>query len=255
WLFYLRDFWPQFWAYTLGLPKLAGIPLLAVVAGTFLLALHKKQLSKPWILLLLVFGVNFLTLRYYWGERFFGYLQFLHPFIFLFTGFVLWKILSFNRLLGILTLVALVVAMLPASIRELPADYPNLMARKDLALIKQVLPDQPIRIYSCKRRAFSRTIALAYLLHVDKTLTGVGGTALGYWDADCGYPPTASVNSYSQTPVINQLESFYPNLPSSSLIKLTHATPSALVSSGWGDPVTPKGIFEATVRWWFREQP
>lgn len=255
WLWYLRDFWPQFWAYTLGLPKLAGIPLLAILALTFAAALRKKLLSKPWILLLVAFGVNFLMLRYYWGERFFGYLQFLHPFIFLFTGFVLWKLLSFNRLLGILTLVALVVAMLPASIRELPADYPNLMARKDLALIKQVLPNQQIRIYSCKRRGFSRTIALAYLLHIDNALTGEGGTALGYWDADCGYPPTASVNPYSQTPVIKQLESFYPNLPSSSLIKLTHATPSALMEAGWGDPITPKGMFDATVRWWFREQP
>lgn len=255
WLWYLRDFWPQFWAHTVGLPKVTGIPLLAVVAGTFLLALRKKQLAKPWILLLIVFGINFLALRYYWGERFFGYLQFLHPFIFLFTGFVLWKLLSFSRLLGMLATAGLIIAILPASIRELPADYPNLMARKDLALVKQVLPNQQIRIYSCKRRGFSRTIALAYLLHIEKRLTDQGGTALGYWDADCGYPATASVNPYSQTPVINQLESYYPNLPSSALIKLTHATASALMQAGWGDPITPKGMFDATVRWWFREQP
>lgn len=256
WLWYIRDFWPEFWSHSLGLPKLASIP---VIIGFFLvifLDFRKKRLPKRFIPLFIVFAGNFLWLRYYWGQRYFGYLLYLHPFIFLFTAYLFWKLITTPRtkIVGIVSFLVLVGTMLPASIRELPADYPNVQARKSVQAIKGYFPDKQFRIYSCKRHDFGRTIAVAFLLSTENRLDEAG-TGLGFWDPDCGYPPTQSVNTLSETPVIKQLESLYPNIPSTSLVNLSYATPSALVQSGWGDPISPRRIFESTVRWWFREQP
>ena len=255
WLWYLRDFWPQFWAHTLGLPLVAGIPLIAVIVLTIILAIKHERPSKQWVLLCIAFGVNFLMLRYYWGERFFGYLQFLHPFLFLFTGFALWNIFRWNRWLGLAAMATLVVFSMPTSIRELQPDWGQKVAREDVAILKEMFPNQSIRVYSCKRRNFSQTIAVVYLLHVEHRISGDSGPAVGYGDDQCGYPPTDAINKFSPIPVAEQLKSLYPDIPKTSLINLTHATPSALAASGWGEPITPKGMFDATVRWWFREQP
>lgn len=256
WLWYIRDFWPEFWSHSLGLPKFASTPVILGFIMTVFWDVRKKQFPKFFIPLFVVFSANFLWLRYYWGQRFFGYLLYLHPFIFIFTAYVIWKLIIApkTKIVGLLSFLILVVAILPAGLRELPADYPNAQARKSTRAIKEFFPDKQFRIYSCKRHDFSRTIAVAFLLSTENRLSE-DGIALGFWDADCSYPPTQSVNQFGQIPVIKQLESVYPNIPSTSLVNLSHATPSALVQSGWGDPITPRRIFESTVRWWFREQP
>ena len=149
----------------------------------------------------------------------------------------------------------LVVFSMPTSIRELQPDWGQKVAREDVAILKEMFPNQSIRVYSCKRRNFSQTIAVVYLLHVEHRISGDSGPAVGYGDDQCGYPPTDAINKFSPIPVAEQLKSLYPDIPKTSLINLTHATPSALAASGWGEPITPKGMFDATVRWWFREQP
>src|SRR3989344_5367997 len=89
WLFYVRDFWPSFWADALGVPVWFATFLIIVFSIFVIRSFYKRKLPIGMILLIAAFLFNFILLRYYWGPRFFGYLNFLRPFVFVFTAFAI----------------------------------------------------------------------------------------------------------------------------------------------------------------------
>lgn len=261
WLFYLRDFWPEFWSFTLGIPKIIGITLAIGSGLTIVWFLTKKLLPKPFILLLIAFGLNFLILRYYWGQRYMGYLQFLHPFIFLFSAFPIFTLINnrATKLVGFIVLLTTIGFILPITWRELPPDYPNSVARKEVEIIKNTFPGKEIGFYNCKNQRWSHTIAAVFMLNLNHVLSDNSEIKLGFLELDadfkCDYPPSDKFDPNSLLSKDQQYDLLYPLLPNTKIINFSEASPAALKLTGWGEPITPEKIFENTVRWWFREQP
>lgn len=256
WLFYLRDFWPSFWAFTLGLPKFASFLIVGGFSCLVGFRVIKKLFSGAFLAILVSFLFNFLILRYYWGERFMGYLYYLSPYVFLFTGFVLWSMLShkFMKYPGVVILVVIVVAMIRTSLVEMRPDEFNLEIRKKTEkIITQFPPYQKFHLYNCKRYNWDQTQAIAYLLY-SKGLLSDDGIIIGLPDNVCNYPVTDLVDIKSDIPVAKQLEIIFPKLSDAEVVNLNQASESAILAAEWG-PVTPRAVYESTVRWWFHEQP
>ena len=119
WLFYVRDFWPSLWADVIGTPKYFGFIFMALVALTLLYQFYKKRLSAPLLLLAIAFFINFVAMRYYWGERFFGYFNFFRPYFFVFTGYIFYffyKEFKKLRIAIILVFAGLLLIILPKNL-------------------------------------------------------------------------------------------------------------------------------------------
>src|SRR3989344_6642995 len=102
WLTFGLRFIPGFWSYVIGTPFAVGLFILIVsflIAIKMFISMIQRNLKNniSFIILFLSFAIQIVLLRYYRGEKFFGYLQFLHPYIFIFTGFVYYKIVTFIR--------------------------------------------------------------------------------------------------------------------------------------------------------------
>ncbi|OGH11152.1 MAG: hypothetical protein A2857_04065 [Candidatus Levybacteria bacterium RIFCSPHIGHO2_01_FULL_36_15] len=88
WSIYLKSFWPELWAVTLGVLKILGTGLALAFLVVLSIKGYQKKLPKPLIFLLITFFFNFILLRYYWGDRHVVYFSYLHPFIFIFSAYV-----------------------------------------------------------------------------------------------------------------------------------------------------------------------
>lgn len=235
WLFYLRDFWPAFWAYCLSVPSAIGgliIALFSLIAGFQLI---KKKLSEEMLLLLLAFGFNFILLRFYWGERNFGYLQYFYPFIFLFSGFVFWHLckVKWVKYFSILGLVLVIVLALGKSLKELDPNLWSLEMKRQTNMIKKAYPDEQFVLYNCQGKYKIRSQAMAFLLASEGRLSD-SGRKIGLRNPDC--------------PLLAPL------IPDSEAFDFSSFSEEFLLKSGWG-PISPKVVFDSTVRWWFKEKP
>src|SRR3989338_4104355 len=82
----------------------------------------KKKLSRNLIILISAFLINFILLMYYWGPRFFGYLNFLRPFVFIFTTFAILNLRYKKIYLGLILLPLIIFFSYPRVISELKKD-------------------------------------------------------------------------------------------------------------------------------------
>jgi hypothetical protein len=255
WLTYLTDFWPNLWSYDFGIPNRIGIIFGLLTSGIIGYALFKRQLSLVYKLIITAFIIHFIMLRYYWGERFVGYMQYLNPYIFLFGGFIFWQMINKPKLkiFGLITFIITISLMIPASIRELKPDINTIPIWNDVAGIEKQYPQQKFQIYNYKREDWDRAQAIAYLLYSRKLLSK-DGIPLGICKEPCNLPPIETINPESEITVDVQLQKKLPVLSFANVRLLTEASPTALVTNGWAK-VDEHTIYDRTVKWWYQEQP
>jgi hypothetical protein len=259
WLFYLRDFWPEFWAYTFGLPKIGAIGMIALSLGVLCWQTVRGKLSSVWKILLVLFAIQFLMLRYYWGERFMGYLQYLHPYLFLATAIVFERLRHVrwgNVLLGI-ALVAFVGGTVGVSLRELKPDEFSLDAgRRAETIMREYPSEKGYRIYSCSRSGWDNTQAIAYMLYIRGKLKP-DGMAIGIPAVCRGnlLLPESRIMVSTLPDTKKQIaNSVYPPIPHFDAVDISAASDEVRKNAGFSE-VSPMTLYDSTVRWWFREQP
>ena len=250
WLFYLRDFWPSYWADVIGVSAIFSSIIVVVFILIIIRRITKKKLPIYMLLVLIAFAFNFILLRYYWGPRFFGYLNFLRPFVFLFTGYVFFTIYkTINKKYALLLIAAfLAIIILPKSIKHLDIDPFSTEMIKRVQAIEINYPDKKFKVYGCKG-VFSgwhtaTTKSLIFLLE-SKNKFSDSGIKLGVHDASCKY---ASLESLK----INDKK--YPLISNTGIIDFSRATDGWLKETGW-IPISFRSISDEITRWWFKEQP
>src|SRR6185369_10102861 len=240
WLFYVRDFWPSFWAYVFGLPYAAGVITFALALLNLGWLWIKKRLDVQTFLLTVAFLCNFILLRYYWGERGFGYHQFLYPILFIFFTYLIWSItkIKFGVFISIGVLLVLFVYMLPVSVDKLKTEAFEAEMQRQKMLITEKYPDQKLILYNCKDtnkvRAKAITLMLAYEKKIDTS-----GKKIGLIGGDCLFPKKKTGN-------------VYPN--DGFTVDFSSASEENILKTGW-IPITPERVSKSVTRWWFTEQP
>lgn len=245
WLFYLRDFWPGFWADTFGVPTLFGKILMSFSGIVIVYLFIKKRLSKEFVMLCVAFTFNFILLRYYWGERFFGYLNFMRPYVFIFTAYSLVQIWQKRmlKIIPILVLIAFVYYSLPRiKFDAAPDPFSQQMIQK-ISLVERQTGNKKYQIYTCGETYDggynAETFSLAFIAELHKKFS-TGAEKIGYWREGCQLP--------------SKNKKLYPQIDDTNLLILSEATEKELADNGW-QALSFSSIYDQYARWWFKLQP
>lgn len=245
WLFYVRDFWPGFWADSFGIPVLfASISMIssaAVIGYLFI----KKRLSLPLLLLVIAFLCNFILLRYYWGPRFYGYLNFLRPFVFIFAAtpiYYIWRI-RFGQIASILILFTILYFAAPRIKQDMAADSFSEGMYKQMNIAREKIGYKSYDVYGCSKNWTGSYIAQTYTMVFINELhnnQSSPSAKLGLATTLCENP---TVDDKEATP-LNEL----------GVMDFSKASESELLAKGWGT-ISFKAIYNDSARWWFNIQP
>lgn len=237
WLFYIRDFWPSFVSYSLGVDKIIGsIGTFAILIS--IITVVRKTFRSKLFFLTIAFIFNFLLLRYYTGPRGYSYLEYMYPFVFIFVAYFLKnliKLIYLGKYLSYLTIALLFAFMLEKSITLLSPDQFNVYMQKQAGVLATY--NGYLSFYNCKNNYKFRTESIVYLLSLRNKLSD-NGRKLAFKDKRC-------LNSSGENSEI------FGNL---GILDLSSASLTELSKKEWGH-ISPKVIYNSTVRWWFNEQP
>lgn len=236
WLTFLGKFWPDFWSYALGIPFVASFSAMLACALILPIRFIKKKLPQPIMLLSFSFIIQVILLRYYRGEKFFGYLQFFHPFMFIYTGYLLYLLIKKinNKPATVIILILYLIMVFPQSLSYLAPDKFNLESTARLNLLTKKFPGQKFSTYECKNVYDTNRIqGLVLLLYMNKKYEDQG-RKIAIYNPACNY---------------YQNDAF-----GGDLVDVT-SIPEEKLQSGGLVQMTPLAIYTGTARWWFKEQP
>ncbi len=238
WTIYLRDFWPEFWAYVIGVPVIPGLIIGVLTAGIIVWSIVTKKIEKSMLLLIVAFIIQFLYLRYHTGSRESYYLLYLHPFIFLFVGYAFWRVLQLKKglVLGLLALITLVGVVIPKSFAVGHTMESHVNYKADIEFLKSSYPDQEFSILDCGRQDRNRSQAYAFLLHSEHLLSD-NGVPIGVYDDSC-YTVDGDDRVYSDK----------------NIIDLGGYSKDEITDAGW-TPISPETVYKRELKWWYEEKP
>ncbi len=257
WLFYLRDFWPNYWSYSLGVPELFGLTSIFFTLLILTFAFLKKKISSSLGIILIVFFINFILLRYYWGERGYQYLQFLFPILYIAVAFSIYYLLKLKlyKYFGVGFLLLLVFFMTIKNVADIKIDGDQVEFIREKNLIRSSYNNQKINFYTCKSAFLKRARSMPLLLENDN-ISSDNGKTIAYREGDCKMPKNLSIlgKAKDATEEAKLLEEFYPYDKISNTLDFSQSSSSSLLESGW-IKTTPKKVYDETTRWWYDEKP
>lgn len=169
WLTYVFSFWPGLWR------KIAGGSLISTyliglgLGGLLTIDFWKKKLPKYFQAIILSFVLIFILLRYYRGPSFESYYVFIHPFVLLLTAWLIWRIFSWKRIIGLILLVYLLYGSTQENIAhyrvEKNGTYP-LVKIWEQELVKK-FPGKKFALYDYYFHSQDKTASLVLVLMVD----------------------------------------------------------------------------------------
>jgi len=112
WLTYVGSYWPNAWSSVVGGDKIFGYLAIILVIIVCVFSFWKRKITGQMLAIISSFLLSFVMLRYFRGERFDGYIIFLHPFILILTGWACLELFKFNRFVGILIIALFVLGSL-----------------------------------------------------------------------------------------------------------------------------------------------
>lgn len=243
WLFYVRDFWPSFWADALGVPVWIASLAIVLFIVTLSWAFYKKKISQSMILVIVAFVFNFILLRYYWGPRYFGYLNFLRPFVFIFTTFAILNLGKerSRRYIVAFSLLALLVFAMPKVMPELEKDSFTMNMYKAVSDLERIYPDKSFVLYTCsltiQTARESEVYSLLFILD-SKHKFNKNGKKIGLL-SDCKFP--------------NNVDPKSSKISAIGLYDFSNASEKSLLDKGW-KYVTFGQIYNSHAKWWIKQQ-
>lgn len=235
WLTFLGSFFPQFWSYTTALSF--PISFFCMLASGFIvsLALMKKKISASFFVILISFVVLLVLLRYYRGEKFFGYLQFFHPYIFLFTGLIIYYVVKIfrNKIFPVLISLFFIIFVIPSTLNGISIDQLNQQSAIRFNILIHTYPHDTFSTYECNIYDIDRIQGLTLYLYMHDKYSNTG-KKITIFNEGCRYDGASTVRA--------------------DLIDVTTFSDEKLDQSGLHIN-SPQKIYEGTARWWFKEQP
>lgn len=246
WLFYLRDFWPAFWADALGVPAWLAATIIIGFLISFGFAIYKKKITAYWTLLLIAFLFIFILLRYYWGPKSFGYLNFVRPFVFIFTGYIVY---SLSRIkFGVYTALGIVLAIIlfstPRNIFQMQPDPFSMKIYKAVDEVFAIYPKEKFQVYECGKKFSSaynaEVFSVLFVLDLHKRLGDK--IKLGISGGGC------------ENPISEKGKGSYLKLSTTGILDFSALSENEIKDSNW-KKVTMSSLYDVYARWWFKLQP
>ncbi len=186
WLFYLRDFWPTLWANTLGVPLIPALLIIASVIFLIILLAYKRLIKREFLFIIIAFVVDVVQLRYFPQDRRIYYLYYLYPFIFIFSGFLVYKMYHIKKLFpfAIFLFALIILFMLKNDRIKLHSDANHKLVVSYEQVLLEKFSNISYNIYSCKENV-DKGMGLTYLLN-KKGKSKIDGKKIGFGSKNCG---------------------------------------------------------------------
>lgn len=252
WLTFIIDYWPRFIASVLGGEKLFGMILMAAIAYLMILMMLRRRLPRIYLLLLLNFSLQVVIIRYYRGERYFGYLQFFHPFLIIFTGYVLHYLyrLRWGKLIGSAALVLYLVSVIPSLLPLLGSTTFTEEVHRLSTGVYEAFGLGPFKLYQCQGASKWEITGLSLQLAMDRRYSSSGKPLIYRWG--CNFPDIRHDGTRIYEGNLNDPERIFPKMD--NLYDVSIASPAAMAAFGWVE-VSPATMYQSAARWWMDEQP
>ena len=243
WLTYIGVFWPNAWTHIIGGIPFVGYVQFFLLGGVGIYSFLRKEISRPWFIILLSFLGMIVLVRYTRTPLFDSYLVFLHPFIFLLVGWVIFFLYRIRKILGLALLIIIVIGSSQKDIGELGNGENTLLKRtthwKTLMLNKY--KDKKFAIYDYEYKTASFSLPLVLLLDVEDRLDD-DGYKIGFRN-----PP----KEQSQDKDLH--EEIKGNRMGFMLVDLDSSSSAELAKAGWAF-VNPSAVYKATQEWYKDKQ-
>ncbi len=251
WLTYISDYWPDFIAFVIGSPKIFGTFILILLSVGYAILIWKRKLPKVLILLAVSFFVGVVIVRYRRGERFYGYLQFFHPYLFIFIGFLINKTFSgrVGKFFGIAALGAYFFFIFPLVRTKFRSNEFTLQTKNMAEKIYKTFGPGPYKLYKCQNSVKPDIISLSLQFYMDNKYDSGGKQLIYKWG--CSLPPIEE-SKVPESVWSKNLEAYYPKID--NIINASIASPAAILAGGWVE-ASPKSMYQSAARWWMDEQP
>ncbi len=246
WLTYIYDFWPRFWVFVTGGAKYLG---LFIMIASFLVfikkILNKSAKTKLFILLAISFLIEVIIIRYYRGEKFFGYLQFFHPYIFLLTGYVLYSFFEAKKglFVGFLVLATYLYMVLPSSLDTLKDDELTEEIKKIHKQVIDQLGDKEYALFNCQHKDINLVRGLDTYFYIKNNFNENSNQKLLIYNGRCNFPDIENNNLAS-----------YKYFKADFIYDVSNLSEPSLLEKGV-EKFSPKKEFQSSARWWFDEKP
>lgn len=228
WLTYLGDLWPRFWGYVVGGHRIFGYLFGVSLVGVVAFFAKKKSLTKEWLVLLFSFVGMLFMLRYVRAPLFESYIVFLHPFIFLFSGWIVYLLYKKIKIVAFLFLGFIIFFSLQKSFEEI-AVASNMTAKTSQrirASLEKRFPNATFTIYDYQNKTVGRSYPVVLYLD-EKQLSSKDGRRIGM-----------RLNTW---------------LGVFQLVDLQEKSPELLKDQGWF-LVTPEEVYQKTEEWYKYEK-
>ncbi len=187
WLTYAFKFVPDLWSQIIGGTTIIGFIIILLTGITILVTATRRIITKSFFVISTCTLFIMIMLRYYKGERYFGYFVFLHPFILILTAWVSYECLKLNKLLGILLIAIIVGGSMYVNYGNIvnAVNYTYDQTRYWTNVLTKKYPDKKFDVYSVGNQPNFKGISLVlYLDSADKIddkgyKIGFGGTPKG----------------------------------------------------------------------------
>lgn len=237
WKTYAGIFWPNAWAHVIGGRSFVGYTLLTGLGVITIYNFLKRNISKEWQIIITSFIGMVTLVRYVRTPLYDSYIVFLHPFIFLLTGWVIYSLYKKNKFLGSAFFTIIVTFSLVKDIEELnynKANYPVKEATASVGLLKKKFPDQKFSVYSYKYQLSDKNFILALYLDAEN-LIDQNGRRVGI--------VIATESAVTKFPII------LGEMPNQRLLDLNSSKSAELGKSDFAN-VNPKQIYYMTQEWY-----
>lgn len=247
WLFYVRDFWPSLWGNALGVSNFVAFLLMSASGILVFQKLISKKLPTSLFVISIAFIIEFIAMRYYWGERFFGYFNFLIPFIFIFSGYLLisiYKVNKLGRLISLGLIIFLVLSIYPKSIDRLKNNKLNELFYEKAGILEETYPKKKFSLYMCEDKGSDRTFpkATLFILQRDNRISDKG-VKIGF---DLG---TCAGNRKTESENLK-----FKEISKTGMHDISDLDSETISEIGLKQ-ISFRTYYDSTTRWWFNEQP
>jgi len=253
WLTYILDFWPNFWALVIGGSKLFASTMMILAAIILIKKIKTDRNRKIYLYFALSFLINIIVLRYYRGEKYFGYLQFFQPYIFIFSGLVLFSLWQIKyKIIGLLSLGLYLFLVYPSSINMMVGAWPTNETYNLYNNIMTKWGNHPYSYYICPGTEKVRSGALGLILDLNHKLDPGNSSKIFYFYGNCHFPNIVREGKVIQTQGFDSAKKIFPN--TGLVFDISEATQGAVLETNM-IKFTAQKEYQSAARWWFDEQP
>ncbi len=258
WLTYAFNFWPNFWSDTVGGNYYSSLFFMSFTAILMIWRFFKKTLPKELILLGISFIIQIIIIRYFRGEKYYSYLNFFHPYLFIFTATVLYFFFSLKPkfLFGGIAVLVYLFLVFPSIKTNFFQGF-EVQIRKDtetrIASILNHTKKNKFTLYRCSQYDPIYGKALLGLSYLQNHIDEKSEHKIGYYNGDCSFPETKETAILRLKGNKIDYHNYFPKI-GDQIVDLSKASESAILEAKWVSWTLDLEYQEAA-RWWLTEQP